>query len=101
VILTRLGDQLSPAKATLVNFVVKYIKRLVPKYNLPDAVSFRSVLQRGAQLGYIRPDLVNEDLAFLQYTVISVDGTGRPMVPVKSVMSQRFAVTTGEVSDRP
>ena len=68
VILTRLGDQLSPAKATLVNFVVKYIKRLVPKYNLPDAVSFRSVLQQGAQLDYFRPDMQNDDLAFLQYT---------------------------------
>ncbi|WP_133158582.1 long-chain-fatty-acid--CoA ligase FadD [Mixta theicola] len=68
VILTRLGDQLSPAKATLVNFVVKYIKRLVPKYNLPDAVSFRSVLQRGAQLDYFRPEIQNDDLAFLQYT---------------------------------
>ena len=64
VILTRTGDQLSPAKATLVNFVVKYIKRPVPKYNLPDAVSFRSVLQQGAQLGYIRPAIFNDDLAF-------------------------------------
>jgi len=68
VILTRLGDQLSPAKATLVNFVVKYVKRLVPKYNLPDAVSFRSVLQQGALLDYSRPEIRNEDLAFLQYT---------------------------------
>jgi len=32
VILTRLGDQLSPAKGTLVNFVVKYIKKMVQKY---------------------------------------------------------------------
>lgn len=39
VILTRMGDQLSTAKGTLVNFVVKYIKRLVPKYHLPDAIS--------------------------------------------------------------
>ena len=27
VILTRMGDQLSAAKGTLVNFVVKYVKR--------------------------------------------------------------------------
>ena len=47
VILTRMGDQLSAAKGTLVNFVVKYVKRLVPKYNLPDAISFRSA-QRAA-----------------------------------------------------
>ncbi len=46
VILTRMGDQLSTAKGTLVNFVVKYIKRTVPKYHLPDAISFRSVAAR-------------------------------------------------------
>lgn len=68
VILTRMGDQLSAAKGTLVNFVVKYIKRLVPKYNLPDAISFRSALQRGRRLQYIKPDITNNDLAFLQYT---------------------------------
>ena len=68
VILTRMGDQLSAAKGTLVNFVVKYIKRLVPKYNLPDAISFRSALQRGRRQQYIKPDIINNDLAFLQYT---------------------------------
>ena len=68
VILTRMGDQLSAAKGTLVNFVVKYIKRLVPKYNLPDAISFRSALQRGRRLQYIKPDITNNDLAVLQYT---------------------------------
>ena len=68
VILTRMGDQLSAAKGTLVNFVVKYIKRLVPKYHLPDAISFRSALQRGRRLQYVKPDVINTDLAFLQYT---------------------------------
>jgi len=68
VILTRMGDQLSAAKGTLVNFVVKYIKRLVPKYHLPDAISFRSALQHGYRLQYIKPEILNADLAFLQYT---------------------------------
>lgn len=68
VILTRLGDQLAPAKATLVNFVVKYIKRLVPKYHLPDALSFRNALQQGYRMQYVRPEMINDDLAFLQYT---------------------------------
>ncbi|TNV22773.1 long-chain-fatty-acid--CoA ligase FadD [Buttiauxella sp. B2] len=68
VILTRMGDQLSAAKGTLVNFVVKYIKRLVPKYHLPDAISFRSALQQGYRLQYIKPEIINADLAFLQYT---------------------------------
>lgn len=68
VILTRMGDQLSAAKGTLVNFVVKYVKRLVPKYHLPDAISFRSALQHGYRLQYIKPEILNADLAFLQYT---------------------------------
>lgn len=68
VILTRMGDQLSTAKGTLVNFVVKYIKRLVPKYHLPDAISFRSALQHGYRMQYIKPEIVSQDLAFLQYT---------------------------------
>ena len=68
VILTRMGDQLSAAKGTLVNFVVKYIKRLVPKYHLPDAISFRSVMQHGYRLQYVKPEILNADLAFLQYT---------------------------------
>lgn len=68
VILTRMGDQLSAAKGTLVNFVVKYIKRLVPKYHLPDAISFRSALHSGYRMQYIKPEVINTDLAFLQYT---------------------------------
>lgn len=67
VILTRMGDQLSTAKGTVVNFVVKYIKRLVPKYHLPDAISFRSALHNGYRMQYVKPELVPEDLAFLQY----------------------------------
>ncbi len=68
VMLTRMGDQLAPVKATLVNFVVKYVKKLVPKYHLPGAVPFRHALQQGAQMRYQRPTVTNNDLAFLQYT---------------------------------
>ncbi|NDJ57958.1 long-chain-fatty-acid--CoA ligase FadD [Enterobacteriaceae bacterium 4M9] len=68
VILTRMGDQLSTAKGTLVNFVVKYVKRLVPKYNLPHATSFRRALQAGYRMQYIKPEVSGDDIAFLQYT---------------------------------
>ena len=68
VMLTRMGDQLAPVKARLVNFVVKYVKKLVPKYHLPGAVTFRTALQQGAQMSYQRPTVTNDDLAFLQYT---------------------------------
>ncbi len=68
VILTRMGDQLSFGKRTLVNFVVKYIKKLVPKYKLPHAVSFREALSIGKQRQYVKPIIQSDDLAFLQYT---------------------------------
>lgn len=68
VILTRMGDQLSFGKRTLVNFVVKYIKKLVPKYKLPSAVTFREVLAVGKNRQYVRPQVERSDLAFLQYT---------------------------------
>lgn len=68
VILTRMGDQLSFGKRTLVNFVVKYIKKLVPKYKLPHAVSFREALSIGKQRQYVKPIIHKTDLAFLQYT---------------------------------
>ncbi|GIU03740.1 long-chain-fatty-acid--CoA ligase FadD [Shewanella morhuae] len=68
VIITRLGDQLSAPKRTLVNFVVKYIKKLVPKYDLPHALSMRDTLSRGRRMQYIKPEVTKDDLAFLQYT---------------------------------
>ncbi|HHF6538264.1 TPA: long-chain-fatty-acid--CoA ligase FadD [Haemophilus influenzae] len=68
VILTRMGDQLSFGKRTLVNFIVKYVKKLVPKYKLPHAVTFREVLSIGKYRQYVCPEISREDLAFLQYT---------------------------------
>lgn len=68
IIVTGLGDMLGGVKGTLVNFVVKYIKKMVPKYNLPMAVSFKQVLAKGASHQYSRPEMSKEDIAFLQYT---------------------------------
>ncbi|BCV49742.1 MULTISPECIES: long-chain-fatty-acid--CoA ligase FadD [Shewanella] len=68
VIITGLGDLLSAPKRTLVNFVVKYIKRLVPKYSLPHAISMRRALRAGKKAQYVKPVVKSDDIAFLQYT---------------------------------
>ncbi len=68
VILTNLGDQLARPKGSIVNFVVKYIKKMVPNYNLPNATSMRVVLQKGSQHQYIKPIINHDDVSFLQYT---------------------------------
>ena len=68
VILTSLGDQLGLLKGTMVNFVVKHIKKMVPAFHLSNTVSFNSALKKGANLTFSPIKLSGEDLAFLQYT---------------------------------
>ncbi|MGP8306624.1 long-chain-fatty-acid--CoA ligase FadD [Vibrio sp. YIC-376] len=68
VVLTSLGQMLPRAKGTIVDFVVKYVKGMVPKYSLPGAISMRKALHKGRRLQYVKPFMSGDDIAFLQYT---------------------------------
>lgn len=68
VIVTQVGDLFPQVKACLVNFVVKRIKRMVPRWQLPGAVAFNAALKRGARHGLEDMTLAPDDIAFLQYT---------------------------------
>lgn len=68
IILTELGDLLGLVKGTIVNVVVKHVKKLVPAYSLPNAVTFKSVLSQGAKYKFQSKKLNLSDPAFLQYT---------------------------------
>jgi long-chain acyl-CoA synthetase len=68
IILTSLGQMLPRPKGTVVDFVVKYVKRLVPKYHIPGAVTMRKVLKQGRHLPFVKPQISRDDIAFLQYT---------------------------------
>ena len=68
VVVTELGDLLGFPKKQLVNTVVKYVKKLVPAYKLPDAISFNKALSRGSIQPFRPVDIANTDLAFVQYT---------------------------------
>lgn len=68
IIVTNLGDLCSFPKAQIVNFVVKYIKGIVPAFHIPYAISFNSVIKEGAENLFKNPELKSEDVAFLQYT---------------------------------
>ena len=68
IVITQIGDLFPSVKRIAVNAVVKYIKRMVPAYNLPHAINFNEVLDKG-RLNALSPvKLTHEDLAFLQYT---------------------------------
>lgn len=68
VVMTSLGDRLGLIKGTIVNAVVKYVKKMVPTFHLKDTVRFNTVLSKGRTLPYTPVLLQGEDLAFLQYT---------------------------------
>lgn len=87
VILTKIGDQLSAPKRTLVNFVVKYVKKMVPAYHLPGAVSMRRALAKGRFLQYVKPKVVADDIAFLQYTGGTTGVAKGAMLTHRSVVS--------------
>ncbi len=68
VIVTEIGDMLGGVKKLLVNFVVKKVKKMVPPYQLPGAISFSTALAGGRNHKVTVPPLKNEDTVFLQYT---------------------------------
>ena len=68
VITTRIGDLFDFPKAFLINFVIKHIKKMVPNYHLPEAISFKNVLEQGSKLPHQDELLQHDDIAFLQYT---------------------------------
>ncbi|MDX5407779.1 MAG: long-chain-fatty-acid--CoA ligase FadD [Chromatiaceae bacterium] len=68
VILTTMGDRLGFVKGSVVNLVVRHVKKLVPSYSLRKFVRFNDVLKQGAGQSYSKPQLQGSDIAFLQYT---------------------------------
>lgn len=68
VITTGLGDMLGFPKGSIVNFVLKYVKKMVPDYDLPRAVRFKEALKLGKRHPMPVVDIDHDDIAFLQYT---------------------------------
>jgi len=67
VITTGLGDMLG-LKGVVVNFVLKYIKKMVPNYTLRGAIRFNQALKLGSGHTLPKVELDHDDVAFLQYT---------------------------------
>lgn len=68
VVVTSLGEMLGALKGSLVNFVVRRVKKMVPRWQLPGARSFADVLRLGSQQKLRPVILTRDDIAFLQYT---------------------------------
>ena len=68
VITTGIGDLLGFPKGTLVNFLLKYVKKAIPEYSIPGAIRFNDALSLGAGKALPTVALSHADIAFLQYT---------------------------------
>ncbi len=73
VVVTSLGELLGAVKGTIINLVVRHIKKMVPAWELSGHYSFQAALARGAQhqgfnAAAIKAQLSHDSLAFLQYT---------------------------------
>jgi len=67
VVVTSLGEMLG-VKGLIVNLVVRKVKKMVPAYELPGALSFKEVLNEGNGKKLTTPPLGHDDIAYLQYT---------------------------------
>ncbi|WP_024576602.1 MULTISPECIES: long-chain-fatty-acid--CoA ligase [unclassified Afipia] len=67
IIVASMGDLLG-LKGAVVNFVVRKIRKMVPAFSLPGAVSFNEALSAGRRAGLDKPEIAPDDVAFLQYT---------------------------------
>ena len=68
VVVASMGDMLGMVKGTLVNTVVRHVKKMVPAYALPAATKFNDALSLGGKLPFTRVSVGPDDIAFLQYT---------------------------------
>jgi long-chain acyl-CoA synthetase len=68
VVIATMGDMLGGLKGTIVNVVVRRVRKMVPAWSLPGHVKFNAALKAGAQAEFKPAMVAADDAAFLQYT---------------------------------
>ncbi|GGD40822.1 long-chain-fatty-acid--CoA ligase [Aureimonas glaciei] len=68
IVVTSIGDMLPILKGTVVNFVLRHVKKLVPAFNLPQAVRWKAAMAKGRAGRFTPASAGLDDIAALQYT---------------------------------
>ncbi|RFS33376.1 long-chain fatty acid--CoA ligase [Acinetobacter sp. SWAC5] len=68
VVIASVGDMLGALKGTLVNFVLRSVRKQIPAWNIPGHIRFNAAMSKVSASNYKRPNLTLSDTAVLQYT---------------------------------
>jgi len=68
IVVTEIADLCPWPKRTLINWMIKSVKKMVPKYELPNFESFLISMEKGKKKTFTPVELNHSDIAFLQYT---------------------------------
>jgi long-chain acyl-CoA synthetase len=68
VLVASIGGRLGFPKGLLIDFVVRHVKKMVPAWELPQAIRMSDAVKAGKGLAFTAPPLETGDVAFLQYT---------------------------------
>ncbi|MAT54219.1 MAG: long-chain-fatty-acid--CoA ligase [Saprospirales bacterium] len=68
ILVTSIGEMLGFPKKLLVNFAVRTLKRMVPKYDLPNVVTFTEALKQGKKFSVKEFKQAPDDTIIIQYT---------------------------------
>lgn len=68
VVVASMGELLGGLKGTIVNLVVRHVKKLVPPFSLPQSITFKKALALGQERQLAPVEVAHDDIAFLQYT---------------------------------
>lgn len=90
VIVTEIGDLFRLPKRLIFNFVIKYIKKMVPPWYIKNFIPFRSTIKLSYQKQFKKPNLCADDIAYLQFT------EGREMgSPKCAILTHRNFIANG------
>lgn len=87
VIVTQMGDLLGRVKGGIINFAVKYIKKLVPRWHIPHAYAFKETIKRQNIKAFSPVDVKAEDIAYLQYTGGTTGGPKGAMLTHRNMVA--------------
>ena len=91
VIITSLGEFLG-LKGILINFVIRNIRKMVPKYSLTNSQNFKEVLKIGSNFSFKKQDIDKEDIAFLQYTGGTTGGVKAAILSHRNILANAIQV---------